>query len=511
LNVTKLNVLNHTFYVQDQLILPEYRHLKTPKSVRDSLEVVRTNAFTKSEIWFKSEEVQFVRDSFKHAQKPGKPGELVLPTSATSYFPNLGDLTEAQRNSYFNWRRNFLNDVPTRTNGYFLYIFIAELLNYTFNSSAAFNISVLTQIKRMFGHEQGLLKLLNRLIQDMLTEAGVDKTDSTQPNPVYLRLNGEPELYYALERYEDHIQNGTEPGKDSLAKISITTWKRHFDRPRKNQFFNVHRNKIYKTFKECLVVLDNAYRLQGSSLLETFFTTTQEERKIKLFADVPVYRKTTPESKKEVDMISYSKDMAPILRNYYRLSENVTRTLENEKRQLKLEEGILPEGLFEQMLEHMKPKPKIKVKKAPEPEPFIPVEVTFDDSKISRLQQETEALVQEVEERSLLEEEAPVMASPVKETSLTDFLAKGTEETPELQDFLTELTDLEIQFLQQFQDGILPKKSATAFLKSKGKMLGSALSQLNEKAQDYLEDNLIEEEGDNLIILEEFLALGGML
>lgn len=508
LNFTK--VMNQTFYNQEQLILPQYRYLKTPKSVRESLVIVRKNEFSKSDIWFKSEAVQFARDSYKYALRAGIEADPVYPTKTTQFYPNLGDLNAEMKNTYFNWRRDFLTNHPTHTNGYYLYIFIAELANYTFNSSAAFNISMLEQLAHLFDHEEDLTKMLDALIHDLKREAGL-ASDGKEERPVYLRLGGEHDLYYALERYEDHIKAGTEPGKDSLNKISITTWKRHFQKPRKNQFFNVHRNKIYKVFKECLTVLDNAYRLQGSSLFEEIFKTTQEKRKIKLFQDIPVYRKSYPEATRLVDIISLKPEVDAILRNYYRLAENVTRTMENEKRQLKLDSGVLPEGLFDQMLEHMKPKPKVK--KAPEPEPFVPVEVTFDDTKISRLQQETEALVQEVEERAQLEEEAPasvVVATP-KAMSLEDFFTKGTADTPELQDFAEELTDLEKAFLREFQHGELLQKTAAAFLKSKGKMLGSALSQINEKAQEHLEDNLIETEGDTLIILEEFLAIGGLL
>lgn len=62
-----------------------------------------------------------------------------------------------------------------------------------------------------------------------------------------------------------------------------------------------------------------------------------------------------------------------------------------------------------------------------------------------------------------------------------------------------------MEFLQLFNDDLsCSKENATRFLKIKGSILGVLLSQLNEKAQGCLEDNLLEDNGDKLHIFEEF-------
>jgi len=497
------NVLYDNFYDPEPIILPQYRHLKTPEAVKDSLEVIKADRFTKSDLWFKEEAVRFAKDSYAYAHRAGKPGEKVFPDGTRlKGYPNFEALSEEMKNSYFNWRKQFLQGNMGDMRAYYLYLFVGELLNYTFNSSAAFNISMLAQLRRMFSAEHDFNELLDSARHDMLIEVGAKGEASEKEKPVYLRMRGETELYHALERYH----SGMDPQKNALAKISINTWKSYFEKPRKNQFFKVHRPKIYKTYKECLTVLDEAYRQQGSSLFEALFARSPETREISLYSTLPVYRKNSPRYEVEVDTVFFSPEMAAILRNYYRLAENVTRTMLGEKRQLKLDAGVLPEGLFEKMLAHMAPKPKAK--KAPEPIEIVPVEVTFDEEKISRLQEETEALVLQVEERAEVEElPEPIqtLKVPIKETAgaLNDFFAKGGSDA-DYEDFLDELSELEIQWLKRFKNRAILKKEAAAFLKSKGKMMGSALTQLNEKAQEHLEDNLIEEDGDFLVVLEEF-------
>ena len=508
-----------TFYNEELYIIDKFRHIQTPKAILNSLKVVESKKFPKSDLWFKEEAVSFALHSFEGAKEKGIPGEKVLPNERNMRsYPSLATLTEPMKNSYYYWRSQFLQGDDGKIMAFYLHLFVAELVNHTFNPRTAFNLSMLTRIMEMFPHETELTDFLKTVLEDLLIEADAQDLMENPHPPVFHAMGGETELYLALEAYEIQKEEG-DTARNTLAKISINTWKRHFERPRKNQFFKEHRTKIYKTFKECLTVLDDTYRLHGSSLLDTLYEEKVDTKEIKLYTDLPCYRKVDPRYKRKVNIVTFSTQMAPILRNYYRLAENVTRTMLGEKRQLKLDKDVLPEDLFEKMLDHMTPKPKPK--KTPPAFVHIPVEVNFDEEKISRLQQETEALVQVVEERSELEAavpdfpplNVPTQMEAKASMSLEEFFSKGSEavEDEEIRVLIQQLTPLEIQFLQTFSNERQPKKEAAVYLKEKGKLLGSVLSQINEKAQESLEDNLIEEEGDELVVLEEFKIILEMI
>ena len=504
------NVFADKFYQEELFILPAFRHVQTPAHIKKTLEAVRHGNFSKTDLWFKEEAINFMKSSLKNSGKTGRPGPDAFPENLNR-FPSLYYLTEPMKNTYYQWRQQFLNNKNEGVRLYHLMLFVTELANYTFNPRAAFNLSMMYHLTQLFKDVEGIHETLFSVYQDMLMEAG-EENDSQFVGelPVYLKMRGETELYYALKKYQKA------PASNPLHKISINVWKRHFERPRKNQFFNTYRTKIYKTFKECLVVLDEAFKEQGSSLYEALFSQHQEQKELRLFDEILVYRadESSILVEQPVEVVGFSPEMDAILRNYYRMSENVTRSLHGEKRQLKLEAGVLPEDLFNKMLDQMTPKPKVKKKPVPEPEVHVPVEVSFDAGKITRLQQETDALVREVEERSLLaaeEKELPPLKPAIEPVasvsmSLEEFFSKGSGDGNETA-FLEVLTPLEREFLSQFEGLVLAKKAAAGFLKEKGKMLGSTVGSLNEKALEHLEDVLIEENGENLEILEEYADL----
>ena len=74
----------------------------------------------------------------------------------------------------------------------------------------------------------------------------------------------------------------------------------------------------------------------------------------------------------------------------------------------------------------------------------------------------------------------------------------------EFDEFMLSLSKIEVEFLSQFENGHITANRAKQFIKKKGFMLGMFLSVLNEKANEFLGDNLVEEQVDMISIYEEY-------
>ena len=99
----------------------------------------------------------------------------------------------------------------------------------------------------------------------------------------------------------------------------------------------------------------------------------------------------------------------------------------------------------------------------------------------------------------ILEQEKKEME---KQKALDRLTQVSSDEDFEL--FMEKLTKLEGDFLLGFKDLRRVKKEGINDLKARGVMMGVFMNSLNEKALDYLGDNLLEQEGDVLRLNEDF-------
>jgi len=500
-------------YLVEPLILPEYQHVKTPLPVKEFLESIKGMPLLGSDL--QRANFRFCKASLAYSRRQETEGKPVKSIFLKTYEPSFDSLNKAQKEWYFYWRKEVLRGNYLYTDSGYVFIFVYELLNYTFNDNAAFNLSMLDRIclnyqdkHYDFGH------FLPRWISDFCYELGEYELEKKWTSKIQ---NYELSDYETLKQYEN-----------KLGTVSITFWKR-FVRYNKTAFFKTNRNLIYKVFKTSIALLEREYQARGKNLIEAWIPLDESvsfERR--LFPNAVIGRKV--QNKLEAKRFPALK-MREDLSGLFRLAKNIARVKGGEKRQLSVDEALFPEGFKNALLDLFQDKadPSLfsgsRFVKARDkgsvglgssiPEPPKPLEqvvatiplIEFDLERIDTLDKESKELLEifalrydeeEVDhhDKSQLEKGKDSLET---QKILTTVSIDGDSEP-----FIAELTKLERDFLLGFKDLIRVKQEGINYLKTRGVMMGVFMSALNEKSLDYLGDNLIEQEGDILRFNEDF-------
>src|SRR5690606_7627967 len=142
--------------------------------------------------------------------------------------------------------------------------------------------------------------------------------------------------------------------QDDITKVSMTSWNSHINNFRKTDFFIKHRNQIYKTFKEGLLLLQERYNKENVTLLDRFFKLKEESLPINLFGSAsPLIKRTRQPLLIKEKRIKPTERLTLEITALLRLSENVIRLRNGVKQQIKVDEDVLPEGFKTELLERM--------------------------------------------------------------------------------------------------------------------------------------------------------------
>ncbi|MBW8352064.1 TerB N-terminal domain-containing protein, partial [Bacillus sp. IITD106] len=527
-----------SFYNEDNIILPKYKHIQTPKDILESINQIKNpkkNTHSKNgisiEVTFSHSNESFVKDSLRFAKERGQECPEI-PLQA--YWTSFEHLNSKQLKWYFYWREQVLNGHYPDVDLSYIILFTYELMNYSFNQNAAFNISMMVRLHNEY--KERVPKLTNyseRWIADMLYEVMEPElakewvSERKQVPPLYQQM---------LNKEHD------------LSKISITSWRPYVKNYRETVFFTNNKNKIYKVFKDSIPLLKQVYEKKDIQLIDRWFQA-KEEREIRHLFVSAVMGRSYDAVHVYIERVKPTEDLSNDVTALFRLSENVTRLMNGEKREIKVEKEYLPEGFKDMVMERFSKKAKDANKRfkvvqqseaveqgveIPSPPPEEKQEepkkaqIEFDKEKISKLQSDTEGLIQIINARSEVEQkvdnEPSNKVNPVaekEEVEKTDPNPKIIENQPSQVDvfsalggtdgdfegeeeFVEALLDIEKDFLLQFEDGQFSQEEANQFVKKRGIMLGMFLSELNEKANEYLGDNLLENQEDTIVIYEEY-------
>lgn len=536
-------------YPMETMILPKYQHVKTPLPVKDFLENIkgmplRGSVFPRDN---SREDLKFCQDSLTYSKRQAtreKPAKLVF---LKIYESSFNTLDKAQKEWYFYWRKEVLRGNYLNTDLGYVLIFVYELLNYTFNDNAAFNISMLDRVCLNYGDKHYRLgRFLPQWIGDFCYELG--------------EYELEKQWTAKIRSYEFPDYEILKQSENKLETISITYWKQ-FIRYTKTNFFKTNRNQIYKVFKTSVALLEREYQAQGKNLIEAWIPVDEKNSyKRRLFSNAVIGRQV--QNKLEAKRYLALK-MREDLTALFRLAENVARVKAGEKRQLNVDEGRFPAGFKKALLELFQDKAqpslpsgsryvKARDKRAaglgssiPKPPENLEHNVAkiplleFDLERIETLDKESKELLEifalryddeeEVNHHVKLDlkkrhnsPETPTVSEMEKDSEKEKFSEPENEEkkqwetekplnimTPVSNDedferFIAELTELELSFLRGFTDLIRVKQEGINYLKTRGVMMGVFMNILNEKSLEYLGDNLIESEGDVLRLNDDF-------
>lgn len=494
-------------YSVETMILPEYQHVKTPTLVKEFLETLKEGTLQGTHA--ERDNLKFCQDSLAYSRRQETLGKIVKPVFLNTYEPVFDTLNKAQKEWYFYWRKEVLRGNYLNVGSGYVFIFVYELLNYTFNNKAAFNLSMLDRIFQNYQDKHySLDHFLPRWICDFCYELGEYELEKKWTATI---RNYEFSDYETLKQFENKLET-----------VSITVWKR-FIRYNKTAFFKTNRNLIYKVFKTSIGLLEREYQAQGENLIETWIPLDEKvsfERR--LFSNAVIGRKVQNKLEaKRFPTLKMREDLSAL----FRLAKNVARLKAGEKHQLKVDESLFPEGFNNALLalfqdrrqpalltgtRFIKARDKgssglgSSIPKPPETlgqDAAVISLIEFDLERIDTLDKESKELLEIFALRYDEEEEVEHqdISKGGKENS-----SPQVSEDEDYEPFMNKLTKLECDFLLGFKDLLRAKQEGINYLKARGVMMGVFMRSLNEKSLDYLGDNLLEQEGDTLRFNEDF-------
>jgi len=439
--------LTGSFYNENLLIMDKYRNLNTPNYVLTEIDAI---IYNKNGYYYNSESVVM---SYGLKEKYIDNADF-FPYGM--YWASINNFDEHQLKWYLYWRKEFLNKNILDTDYGYILAFARELINYTFNDKASFNISVLEYLyssyKDLFPEIE---RYIPRWINDMLSETGYfyNKSDSeikdVKPDLLLLSLTHDVE-------------------KD---KISISRWRTHYNE-RKSDLTNkeislISDNQKYNNrFKKYAGLLAKYYIESGLSIEDKWFRLNIVNKKERLFDNVnsPIERMQGTFKYKEYqtneifehDMNQITKLCYDLLYPQGEMDENayVINQYQNGKYEL-------PEDFFYSIFK----------KKSRDVKSF-----------------ETDKAVEKNEQKEFLIDISKINDSSTK----IEYIEKKQEKI--------NLELEEKEFVNTFENGILDRKTAQLYCVKKGKMLNAYINSLNEKYFPIIHKELI-------IIDNDFLRL----
>lgn len=513
------------FYIEESIILPKYKDLKTPESVSGFLEDLRNPRKISNGMIIDFMDLDrrrnFALDSLNYANKRGK---FCNPKPLFDYYVTFDMLDEDQLKWYFYFRQRALSGEYLETEISYIILFSYELINYTFNDSAAFNISMLIRLYENYLEKQPrLINYLPGWIFDLLWE--VDEKE--------LAL----EWGSSLIVYKEPIFNKINEQKDELERIPFTLWKHYIQKLRRTEFLKGNRNKIYNVFKQSISLLNDTYKMQNTNLIEKWFNVTETKHFRNLFASAYIAREAG-KIQMSIQAVEANKCLYAEVTALFRMSENVIRDLEKDKRRLKVED-VLPENFENILIDRIQSQKNNKIRdrfklvqttistdshvNIPKPQLEKKVEklIEFNKSKIEILSKQSEELQRTFRDKGYededcdaeIQENTPMIiqeseiATSLINSSLNIFdklndvnVASSSGE----EGFNNSLTNREKEYILSFQDFKRDIYESKIYFKQNGIMAGTFISKINEKANKYLEDNLIELNKDYYEINDEF-------
>jgi TM2 domain-containing membrane protein YozV len=532
--VAKKNIVKkHTtekFYTEEELILSKYAHIKTPAHIQNEINnyinpkknTSKSNAYIT--FTYSTSNTNFIKDSIKFSTRTGPPCKFE-PLHA--YFTTFSHLNNNQLNWYFYWRRQVLQGNYVETDLSYIFLFVYELINYSFNQNAAFNISMLELI---FNNYKEMHPKLHNYLPNWMAD--------------FLNELNETELAKSWENNNTYRNNSVYEkikSEKSLEKVSFSVWKPFLKYPRHTEFFERNKSKIYNVFKLSTELYNEVLLDEGKDIFVTWFKLNKRSISKYPYSSAVLGRQRN-ESKEIIEEYLPNEYMSPILTSLFRTSENVTRLMLGEKRQIKVDENILPNGFKELLLERCSTKQTqkskqerftkvkniensgeaLKIPPREDSEDTIGAETTInlDFDKIEKLRNESNELHYFFEQQSSdgtsLENTIDTIntqndATPVAEVPNLVSSTFDTKYSEDYTTFVNELTELEACFLNSFKDGVWNVSEANKFIKMQGLFPSTFINDLNEKAIINLDDNIVEVIDDDYVIYDEFINVYKLL
>ncbi len=441
------NYKKGSFYEEDNLINPKYDELMTPHYILVQLNEIKNGKKNQNRFYYGED---FIAESLKYNNQALEEAEFY---PFNTYNPSFSSMNQHQKDWYLYWRKEFLNDNIVDTDLSYIFLFSYELINYSFNQRASFNISVLENLYNKYKTDFPKLdNYLPRWLGDLLSETN----------------------YYADiesgELKEDKLVNNLKSIGD-LDKIPISVWRTHYlesktalSNKQLNLFLGHQKSK--NIFKKYMGLLAKYFKENNIDIINRWFDIREIKEKRPLFsgATTSLDRKHgTFRYKKYFSTEDFMHDSSEVTKLCYDLLFAPKGKTDVEYVLLKAEnkEYDLPSdfifGLF-----NKKNTSKTNID-------------TKDDVKLNCEPKEFEV-----------------------DLNLINNRIEDIEIIQKKDSLRLDITDKD--FINLFQNSILLKSTAKSFCIKKGKMLNAYITEINEKHFQILNKELILEEDENYIL-----------
>lgn len=532
---TLLDTKRELTYQEKDIILYDYKDVITPKTVLHTLEKVQNQTSDHYYTYHRD----FVLDSLRFAKEPGE--EDVKYISFMQYYPTFFSLSNQQKKWYFHWREKVVNGNYVKTDTSYVFLFIYELINYTFNQKASVNISLMVHLYENYREDHlEIQRYLTEWIGHMLLEAG-EKEKAAK----WIGNTSNNYLY-------DKASKAMKENKD-WSRISITLWKNFLTKTSDTAFYTQHKNKIYKVFKYGIEQYRVYCEQHGIVIKEAWFEESRKSVDLMLFSRANVYRDSSA-MEYTMTTIGPSKLMYEQITAMLKHAENIVRKAEGTTKLVKVPEEVLPDDFLALMetvqlsrFTKVQSKSTVEGSVIPSPpnstspnfaeggapnsrleEPSPSVELEFDDEEIQAARQESKELqkIFELYESNLDGENKNRDANQV-DTSSYAGIQKADEErrgNPLLSEtglesksgseviepslaFFFSLNDKEVLLIHQFTGIFLPMNKGAQFGIDNGTPIEKLIEGINLVFRKYFGSSFIEEFRGNYRINEEYLSV----
>ncbi|MFP3390696.1 TerB N-terminal domain-containing protein [Brevibacillus sp. SIMBA_040] len=278
------------YYKETSVILEKYAHLKTPGHVLAGIESVLHPNKKQYEsdygititVSYSRDSDDFLKDSIRFAQEGGKQSPF---QPLQMYWTTFDKLDAKQKGWYFYWRSQALNGNYLETDLSYLILFTYELINYSFNQNAAFNVSMMVRLYEEYKDRMpGCKTYLSDWIHDFLLELDEVGLASEWGFQSTMRSHT---LFDKIKEKEDNLES-----------ISITLWKPFITGYRETEFFRPNKNKIYKVFKESVPLLQRLLQNDGVSVSNKWFEQIKGTQRLYLYRSAVIGRNIEGREKK---------------------------------------------------------------------------------------------------------------------------------------------------------------------------------------------------------------------
>lgn len=488
------------FYKEEDIILPEYAHLETPLYIRKEIEELKNSVKAKKssspaiEITFSTRETEFMKDSIKYADMKLNKADFV---PLRVYWTTFRDLDERQKRWYFYWRYQALNGNYLDTDLSYVILFVYELLNYTFNQSAAFNVSTMVRLREAYKDRlPDLDRYIVPWIRDMLVEL----------NEIELAykwgLGAEP--YSGLNFYQIFKEY-----QEDISKIPMEEWRKVLYGYSETTFFKTNAQRVYAVFEQALKLFQRINIEEGLDLEKAWFRPEEKIETYHFFSSAVIGRNVPSRIIKYLQYVptDYFYNEVTAL---FRLSENVARLLAGITRQLQVNEELLPPGFKEALLEEIKRldlTEDVGLKSRFSPDKGVKSRFTQVASK------EKEGPKHIIPPRPVQttgidgEETEPELELPEIDIPENRSRIRLSDEEVDVEGFISSLTEEEFKFISTFSNRKKSINEAEEQLRDQGVPVTIFVEQINAKAEEYLEDVFIELIGEEYVINEELVTV----